>query len=244
MRTLIFGKRTAKEILRDPLSLGFGLGFPLVLLLLMSMIQQHIPVPLFVPEKLTPGIAVFGLSFFSLFGGSLVTKDRSSSLIAWLRSSPMTAADFILGYLGPLLPMALVQMIVCYAAALPMGLAWTPRILLAIAVQMPMALFQISLGLLCGCCLQEKQVGGICGALLTNLGAWLSGAWFDVKLIGGVFETVAYALPFVNATDCGRMALSGEMDGFWRCFAVVCAYAVLSLVPAILVARKKLERDA
>ena len=30
-----FAKRCAKEILRDPINLGFGLGFPLVLLFLL-----------------------------------------------------------------------------------------------------------------------------------------------------------------------------------------------------------------
>ena len=34
MRMLTFAKRCAKEILRDPINLGFGLGFPLVLLVL------------------------------------------------------------------------------------------------------------------------------------------------------------------------------------------------------------------
>ena len=46
MRALTFAKRTAKEILRDPLTLAFGLGFPVVLLLLLSAIQANIPVPL------------------------------------------------------------------------------------------------------------------------------------------------------------------------------------------------------
>ena len=32
MRMLTFAKRNIKEILRDPINLGFGLGFPLVLL--------------------------------------------------------------------------------------------------------------------------------------------------------------------------------------------------------------------
>ena len=59
MKTLVFAKRTAKEIVRDPINLFFGLGFPLILLLLLSAIQANIPVSLFELERLTPGITVF-----------------------------------------------------------------------------------------------------------------------------------------------------------------------------------------
>ena len=41
MKLLTFSGRTAKEILRDPLNLGFGIGFPIILLLLLSAIQAH-----------------------------------------------------------------------------------------------------------------------------------------------------------------------------------------------------------
>ena len=67
MRLLAFSGRTAKEILRDPLNLFFGLGFPLVLIGLLTAIQANIPVPMFELDNLTPGITVFGLSFMTLF---------------------------------------------------------------------------------------------------------------------------------------------------------------------------------
>ena len=243
MRALIFGKRTAKELLRDPLSLLFGLGFPVALLVLMSMIQRSIPVDLFLPEQLAPGIAVFGLSFFCLFTALLVARDRASSLIARLRAAPMTAWDFLLGYLAPMVPMALAQLAAAYLAALPLGLRATPRIFLAIAVQLPLAVFHIAAGMICGCCLRERQVGGLCGALATNLSAWLSGAWFDVSLVGGVFAKLAEALPFYQATMCGRQALSsGSVDG--RRFAILCAYALLTLAAAVVIAKHRLERTA
>ncbi|MBR4950019.1 MAG: ABC transporter permease, partial [Clostridia bacterium] len=61
MRMIMFARRCSKEILRDPINLCFGLGFPLVLLLLLSVIQKNIPVSLFEINILTPGITVFGL---------------------------------------------------------------------------------------------------------------------------------------------------------------------------------------
>ncbi|MBP3583417.1 MAG: ABC transporter permease, partial [Clostridia bacterium] len=174
MKMLSFANRNAKEILRDPLTLLFGLGFPLVLLLLLSAIQASIPVPLFEIEKLTPGIVVFGLSFMTLFSGSLIAKDRSSSLLQRLYTTPLTPLDFILGYTLPILPFAVVQGAVCYVVAMLLGLKLTPNLLLAIVFIIPISLLYVALGLLFGSILNDKQVGGICGALLTNLSAWLS----------------------------------------------------------------------
>ena len=70
MKMLTFASRNAKEILRDPLNLAFGLGFPAVLILLLTAIQANVPVPLFEIAHLTPGIIVFGLSFMTLFSAT------------------------------------------------------------------------------------------------------------------------------------------------------------------------------
>ena len=43
MRLTAFASRNTKEILRDPLTFCFGLGFPVVLLLLLSAINSAIP---------------------------------------------------------------------------------------------------------------------------------------------------------------------------------------------------------
>ena len=123
MRMRTFSARCAKEILRDPLNLLFGLGFPLVLLLLLSAIQANIPVSLFEIDTLTPGVSVFGLSFMTLFAATLVAKDRESAFLQRLYTTPLTGVEFILGYMLPLLPIALGQTIICYLAAVPLGLA-------------------------------------------------------------------------------------------------------------------------
>lgn len=210
MRVMTFAKRCAKEILRDPINLGFGLGFPLVLLLLLSALQANIPVSLFEIDTLTPGITVFGLSFMTLFSATLVAKDRESALLQRLYTTPLTGFDFIIGYMLPLLPIALGQTVICYLFAIPLGLTLSVNIIYAVIGMIPMAIFNIALGLLCGSIFGVKQVGGICGALLTNLSAWLSGVWFDLKLVGGVFEKIANALPFVHAVEMGKALFSGD----------------------------------
>lgn len=106
MRLSVFSLRNSKEIVRDPLNLAFGIAFPIVLILLFTAIQANIPVNLFEIQSITPGIAVFGLSFLSLFSGMLIAKDRSTSFLMRLFASPLSPSDFILGYALPLLPMA------------------------------------------------------------------------------------------------------------------------------------------
>ena len=200
-RMLSFANRTMKEILRDPLTLGFGLGFPVILLLLLSLIQANIPVEMFELAHLTPGITIFGLSFITLFSAQLISKDRTSSLLTRLYTTPLKATDFILGYLLPVLPLCLAQTVICYIVALILGLQFNMNILWAILMNLAPSFFYIALGLLCGSALTEKQVGGICGALLTNLSAWLSGIWFDIDMLGKVFMRIANTLPFIHAVD-------------------------------------------
>jgi ABC-2 type transport system permease protein len=241
MKTMAFASRNSKEILRDPLNLAFGLGFPLVVLFLLSAIQANIPIGLFKIENLAPGIAVFGLSFISLFSGMLIAKDRSSSYLMRLYSSPLTAGNFILGYTLPLLPMATMQSVICFAAALVLGLSLSANILLVLVVLIPAAVLFIAIGLLAGSLLTDRQVGGICGALLTNLAAWLSGTWFDLDLVGGAFKTIAYALPFVHAVDAGKAALAGNFAEIFPHIGWVTGYALAILLIAVFVFSKKMR---
>lgn len=243
MKMLTFARRNAKEILRDPLTLFFGLGFPLVLILLLSAIQANIPVALFEIGHLTPGITVFGLAFMSLFSATLIAKDRSSALMQRLYTTPLTSADFILGYTLPILPIAVAQSIICYVAAIALGLDVTVGILYALLGILPVSVLYIALGLLCGSVLNDKQVGGICGALLTNLSAWLSGVWFDLDLVGGVFKKIAYALPFVHAVDMERALLSGDFGGIFPHLWWVLGYAATLLILAVVVFLRQMKKQ-
>ena len=241
MRMLAFAKRNTMELLRDPINLAFGLGFPLVLIFLLSAIQANIPAELFEIGHLTPGITVFGLSFMTLFSATVISKDRSSAFLQRLYTTPMTALDFILGYTLPIVPMAVAQCTVCYIAAILLGLEITVNILLAILFILPIALLYIALGLLCGSILADKQVGGVCGALLTNLSAWLSGTWFDLALVGGAFQKIAYALPFVHAVEMERAILAGDFMDIFPHIWWVLGYSVVLLVAAVICFLKQMK---
>ncbi len=243
MRMPAFANRNIKEILRDPLNLAFGLGFPLVLIVMLSAIQANIPVPLFEIQYLTPGITVFGLSFMTLFSATLIAKDRDSSLLQRLYTTPLTPLDFILGYTLPILPITVAQSIICYIAAMILGLEVTVNILFAIFFIIPISILFIALGLLFGSILNVKQVGGVCGALLTNLSAWLSGTWFDLELVGGGFKKIAYALPFVHAVEMERAVLAGNFSDIFPHIWWVLGYAAASLTAAVLLFLRQMKKQ-
>lgn len=243
MEMFAFANRNTKELLRDPLSFLFGLGFPLVLLLLLSAIQANVPVALFEIQTLTPGIAVFGLSFLTLFTATIIAKDRGSSFLRRLYTTPMTPVDFILGYTLPVIPLAVAQSIVCYGAAIFLGLSVTVNLAYAVLLILPVVLLYIALGLLFGSILNEKQVGGVCGALLTNLSAWLSGVWFDLDLVGGAFRKIAHALPFVHAVELERAALYGNFAGIFPHIWWVLGYGAALLLLAVLLFLRQMKRQ-
>ncbi len=243
MRMLAFANRNAKEILRDPLNLFFGLGFPLVLILLLSAIQANIPVALFEIQHLTPGITVFGLSFMTLFSATIIAKDRGSSLLQRLYTTPLTPTDFILGYTLPIIPIAVAQCVICYITAIILGLEITVGILYAVVFIIPVSFLYIALGLLCGSVFTDKQVGGICGALLTNLSAWLSGVWFDLELVGGVFKKIAYAFPFVHAVNMERAVLAGDFADVFPHIWWVLGYSAAAFAMAIILFLRQMKKQ-
>ena len=243
MRMVTFAKRCCKEILRDPINLFFGLGFPLVLILLLSSLQKNIPVSLFEIDTLAPGITVFGLSFMTMFSASLISKDRETAFLQRLYTTPLTGLDFILGYMLPLLPITLGQAALCFLFSIPLGLTVRIHIIYAIIGIIPMAVFNIALGLLCGSLLGTKQVGGVCGALLTNLSAYLSGVWFDLNLVGGFFEKIAYALPFVHAAEMEKALFRGDFQLAATHLLPVALYSAVVTVVAVLCFLRQMKKQ-
>lgn len=233
MKSMAFAGRTAKEILRDPMTLCFGLGFPVGVLLLLSAIGQHVPSGQFAISALAPGMAVFGLSFVALFAAMLLAKDRSTSFLTRLYTTPMTASAFLAGYAAPLLPIAMAQTAIVYLMACVLGMPMSANVAFAWLCSLPTALFFMAVGLLCGALFTEKQASGLCGALLTNATAWLSGAWFPTSLAGGVFEAIANVLPFAHAVELGRAALSGSTAALWPHLLWVVGYAAVFAALAV-----------
>jgi len=245
MRIILFAGRNTKEVLRDPLNLCFGLGFPLILLALLSVVNANIPAeagnPMFGIDNLAPGLAMFGTVFMALFAGMLLAKDRASSFLTRLFTSPMTPGDFLLGYTAPMLVITAAQAAITLLASCAAGLALTVRILPAIFVTVLTSFLFIGLGLLCGSLMNDKAVGGICGALLTNLAGWLSGVFMPIDLIGGGFKTMTHILPFYHAVEAIKTTLGGDFSGTLPHLGIVLAYSAAIYVLAVLAFRGKMR---
>ena len=247
MRMVLFAKRNIKEILRDPVNLFFSLGFPLVLLVLLSIINSAIPPEakntMFQIQNLAPGLAMFGSVFMALFAGMLLSKDRTSSFLMRLFTSPMTAADFILGYTLPMLVMTIVQAAITLLAAGAFGLDIHINILFAISMTAVTSLFFVGTGLLFGSLLNEKAVGGVCGALLTNIAGWLSGVFIPIDLIGGAFKTITHMLPFYHSTETIRISLGGNFSRMLPHLIVVIGYTIVIFTLAIITFNRKMNGE-
>ena len=241
MKTFVFAKRNIIEIIREPITVFFGFCFPVIILLLLTLLQSNIPVDMFQIEMLAPGIAVFGLSFMSLFSGMLIAKDRTSSFLIRLYSSPVKPYEFILGYVLPFVPLSVIQSAVCLAVSAALGLKISINIIYAVLAIIPVSLFYIGIGILCGSFLTDKQVGGICGALLTNISAWLSGIWFDLSLMGETLERISYMLPFANAVKFVRGIINNDFD--IKPALIVFLYSGAVLAAAVLVFSSKMRSD-
>lgn len=247
MRIILFAKRNIKEILRDPINLFFGLGFPLILLVLLSVINASVPPeannPMFSIENLAPGLAMFGTAFMALFTGMLVSKDRTSSFLMRLFASPMTSLDFILGYTMPMLVMALAQASITLLASCFVGLKLTVNLLLAIPVTALTSLLFVGFGLLFGSLMNDKAVGGICGALLTNVAGWLSGVFIPIDLIGGAFKKAADILPFYHSVQTIQAVLSGNFHKILPHLTIVLIYAIVIFALAVIFFQRKMSGD-
>ena len=247
MRMFLFAKRNIKEILRDPINLFFGLGFPLVLLALLSIINSAIPPeaknPMFQINNLAPGLTMFGSVFMALFAGMLLSKDRTSSFLMRLFTSPMTATDFILGYTLPMIVMTIVQATITLLVAGFLGLDININILFAIIMTALTSLLFVGTGLFFGSILNDKAVGGVCGALLTNVAGWLSGVFVPIDLIGGAFKTITNILPFYHSVEAIRISLSGNFNNLLPHLLVVIGYTIVIFIFAIIIFNRKMNGE-
>lgn len=252
-RIKAFAVRNGKEMLRDPLSYLFCVGFPLVMLVVMTLVDRSIPtqagMTLFRIRNLSGGIMVFGLTFVMLFTALTISKDRSGAFLLRMYASPMTAMDFVAGYLLPMLAVALVQCGLIAAASFAVSLLVgemlpVTGLLLSLLVAVPSAVFFIGLGLLFGTLLSDKAAPGLC-SIVISLGSFLGSIWFDAEATGGVLLDIARCLPFHYCTKSLRAAVQLNLtrDAFWISLAVVCVSAIAVMAIAAWVFRVKMQAE-
>lgn len=233
MRFYSLANRNFKEVYRDPVSILLGLVMPVALLILFSSIYWRTQVEMFSPQSLTPGIIVFSFAFLMMFSAVLLAKDRQSAFLTRLFTAPLKPSDFILSYILPFIPLAIFQILVCFVVGVMLGATLT-NIFISLLILLLIALICISLGIIVGSLFTVNQVSGI-GALVITIISLFSGAWTPLKVIGGIFETIGYALPFAHGVDVAKELLAGSSPGdITGSLYVILVYAVLLFILAIL----------
>ncbi len=251
MKSKVFAGRTWKEMMRDPLSYIFCLGFPIVMLVIMSIVDQSIPAEegpqVFHLPNLAPGIAYFGLTFVMLFACIQVSKDRATALLLRLYASPMKSFDYILGYTMPMVILAVVQTVICFCASVVVGLCIGETLsvgamLLSALALVPSMLLFVGFGILFGTLVGEKAAPGVCSIIISVAGM-IGGIWMDVDSIGGVLSKVAKALPFYHGVTLARLPFRETAEGAAEhlLWTVVCGGLVYGL--AVWVFRSKMKKD-
>ena len=241
MRMLNFAKRNFKELIRDPLSLIFEIVLPIFLLFIFQ--QFNIPSDNFKLDNFTPSIILFGFSFITLFTGTLVAKDRSSSLLIRLGTSPMKSSDYILGYIISLIPIIFIQESLFFIVAILLGLNISINILFTILISLLISILFISFGILFGSLVSEKASGGV-GSIIVQLVCFTSGMYFSKDLVGKGFAKVCELLPFEGSLNIIKGVLNNKLDIITtQNIIVVLLYTVFILILSIIVFNKKMVSD-
>ena len=240
MRTLVFAKRNVKEIFRDPISIVFCIGLPLFLLVIFQ--QFNIPNEAYIISNFAPGIVVFSFTFITLFCGTLVSKDRTSSLLSRLFTSPLKPYQFILGYTISTVPLAALQSVLFLIVSLFFGLEFNFNLILTMLISIPISILFVGLGILIGCIFSDKQTPGI-SSVLVQIVTFTSGMWFDINMMNNAFKVLCDILPFRYAIDLARDFLMGDYSNILVPILILIGYIVGVYLLTTIVFNKKIQSD-
>ena len=241
MRMLNFAKRNFKELVRDPISLIFEIALPIFLLFIFQ--QFNLSESIYKLENFTPGIILFGFSFITLFSSTLVAKDRVTSLLIRLGTSPMKPSDYILGYTLSLLPIIIIQNVLFFIVAIILGLSFSINIIYTILVSIIISILFTFLGILIGSLVNEKATGGI-GSLIVQLVCFTSGMYFPKETVGKIFAKICEILPFESCLNIIRGVLNNDLNIIsTRNIITFLIYTIFVLIITIITFKKKMVSD-
>ncbi|MCI6019010.1 MAG: ABC transporter permease [Clostridiales bacterium] len=251
MKFMALASKNQKELLRDPLSYIFCIGFPLIMLVIMSIVNQSIPdeahMVIFDIHHLPAGIAVFGLTFIMLFTALLLSKDRSQALLIRLYTSPLTAADYILGYMTPVLIIAVLQMCITFASSCVIALIADDSLnvgllLVSVIGLLPSAVLYIGLGFIFGSLLSDKSAPAICSIFISAAGM-LGGIFMDIESLGGIFFKICRLLPFYHSVKAARSIVLKDYQSALSPIIVTIIYAAAVIIIAAIIFKKQMKRQ-
>lgn len=252
MKSLVFSQKNRKEMLRDPISYIFCLGFPIVMLILMTIVNKSIPkesnMEIFQIKSLAASIPVFGLTFIMLLNCLQVSKDRSTAFLIRLYISPMKPSEYIGGYTFPLILLSILQIMITFVVSIILGAIGgyhfsVKNVILCLICLLPTVLLFIGMGMLAGTVLNEKAASGACSIIISVTGI-LGGIWMDLENVKGSLGAISKMLPFYHGVRASRMAIMGNYKDIANPLIVVSVYAVIIYSIAVIAFRNKMQKDS
>ena len=237
---LILTKRNLKEIIRDPLSIIFCLGFPIVMLVFMQLIMSGME---FTPENFqienfAIGICLFGFTFAMLFTATTIAGDKNTEFINRLMIAPIKKSTYLLSFVLAILPITICQTIIFFTTSLLFGFTFSLNLILAIIALIPSAIFYITLGILFGTLAKtEKHAGPLC-SIIISVSMILGGVFMPTANMG-VFTTIVNALPFIHTLEIATSVMAGNFLQSLIHLAWTLGYTLLVWGIIILLNKKK-----
>ena len=248
-----FARRTYKEFLRDPVSLVFGMAFPVVLMIVLQIICKNIAsdgadiIECYRIDRLMIGVAIYSFSFTSFYAGIRVSKDKSDTFIQRFYPTRMELEDYILGYIAPLLLITFIQSVMCVVTGFMLDAILNLNILhfdinyiLLLLLMLPCELIFICIGVMLGVSFKASEsiyifIGIIVITILTG------NIFFNVISFGSGFEIFCKILPFYPTV----LALDGVINGITEAFPyyfITLGYLVVLLFLSIVIFKIKMHR--
>lgn len=239
----LLAKRNLKEIIRDPISLGFIFALPIVMEVLFYLIFHDLTSQ-FQMKYLAPGIIVFSQAFLSLFMGFLISSDRSTSFLTRLFVSKARSYEFIISYILSLFPIVIAQSIIFFLIGGLFDISLIkPEMIYSILLSLVTSLLFMGFGILFGVVCSEKSVGGV-ASMIISAHSLLSGMWFPIDGLDNNVVMIMNWLPFKNATILVQNSLNG-INNMYKDFLlpllIVTTYSLFVLFLSIIIYKRQMK---
>jgi ABC-2 type transport system permease protein len=224
--------------LRNPLTLGFTLGLPLVVFLAVAGTNRHGTIEgISVPLYFMGAMATYGAMLAAVQPGGRITLDRSKGWTRQVRITPLPTRTYFVAKILTAYLVASVSLAVLFAAGAALGAhmaggRWLELTALLLVGLAPLVVLCIALGHLLTPDSLPAGVGGLVALL-----AMLGGA-FGPVFTGGVMLSAVKLLPSYWLVQASRVGVGG---GGWpgEAWVVVAGWTVA----LVLVARAAYRRD-
>ena len=245
MRFWNLSLRNLKETYRDPLAMGFILGFPLVFMLLSVAIlnfdtTSRYPAGI---NFIAPGIIIFGLLILIPTSARIMLRDKEKGLLSRLLTTPTRPSDFISGYFSCLLIVATVQIIIFVVAGWLFGMDIAGNLWLALLIFVLAGFCSIGIGIIIASLTKSKnQAESICWISVMPL-AILSGCWFSIERLPSYLRNVAYAFPYAHAIDASRSILirGAGLEAINNDLIFMVSWTAAIFIISIVLSRKSIQ---